>query len=90
MSWSFDETLFVDLSGRVDKSSMLAPDKRTAGSYGLTALTDLKKALLGNSGLIGRLMLTAGYGTRRVISSTTGSPIRSTATISTIPTSTAG
>lgn len=62
VSWSFDGTLFVDLSGRVDKSSMLAPDKRTAGSYGLTAAYDLKKALLGNSGLIGRLMLTAGYG----------------------------
>ena len=31
VSWSLDRTLFVDLAGRVDKSSMLAPDKRTAG-----------------------------------------------------------
>lgn len=62
VSWSLDQTLFVDLAGRVDKSSMLAPDKRTAGSYSLTAAYDLKKALLPNSGLIGRLMLTAGYG----------------------------
>lgn len=62
VSWSLDQTLFVDLSGRLDKSSMLAPDKRTAGSYSLTAAYDLKKALLGDSGLIGRLMLTAGYG----------------------------
>ena len=62
VSWSLDQTLFVDLAGRVDKSSMLAPDKRTTGSYSLTAAYDLKKALLPNSGLIGRLMLTAGYG----------------------------
>ena len=62
VSWSLDRTLFVDLSGRVDKSSALAPDKRTAGSYSLTAAYDLKKALLDDSGLIGRLMLTAGYG----------------------------
>ena len=62
VSWSLDQTLFVDLAGRVDKSSMLAPDKRTAGSYSLTAAYALKKALLPNSGLIGRLLLTAGYG----------------------------
>ena len=62
VSWSFDGKLFVDLSGRLDKSSMLAPDKRTAGSYGLTAAYDLKKALIENSELIGKLTLTAGYG----------------------------
>lgn len=62
VSWSLDRTLFIDLAGRVDKSSMLAPNKRTAGSYSLTAAYDLKKALLENSELIGRLMLTAGYG----------------------------
>ena len=62
VSWSLDGTLFVDLAGRVDKSSMLAPEKRTAGSYSLTAAYDLKKALLGDSELIGRLTVTAGYG----------------------------
>ncbi len=64
VSWSLDNRLFVDLSGRVDKSSLLAPDHRTAGSYSLTAAYDLKKtALLENSAAVKALTLTAGYGT---------------------------
>ncbi len=62
VSWSLDQTLFVDLAGRLDKSSMLAPQERTAGSWSLTATYDLKKALFDKSKLFGKLMISAGYG----------------------------
>ncbi len=62
VSWSFDDRLYVDLAGRLDKSSRLAPEKRTAGSYGLTARYDLRKSLFAGSELFGALSLSAGYG----------------------------
>lgn len=62
VSWSYDDRLFVDLSGRLDKSSRLAPENRTAGSYGVSALYDLRKSLFAGSELVGRLNVSAGYG----------------------------
>ena len=62
LSWNFDRKLFVDLSGRLDRSSRLAPEKRTAGSYGITARYDLRRSFLPESDFISRLSLSAGYG----------------------------
>lgn len=62
LSWNFDQKLFVDLSGRLDRSSRLAPEKRTAGSYGITARYDLRRSFLPESDFISRLSLSAGYG----------------------------
>lgn len=62
VSWGLDEALFVDLAGRLDKSSMLAPENRTAGSYALTAAYDLRKVLFESSKTVRDLRVTAGYG----------------------------
>lgn len=63
VSWLFDERLSIDGTVRVDKSSMLAPKKRTALSYGVNAAYNLKKTeLLKDSRLFRSLSVSAAVG----------------------------
>lgn len=62
VSWNCGDRLFVDCTGRLDKSSRLAPERRVAGSYGVSALYDLRRSLFDGSQLVGGLTVSAGYG----------------------------
>lgn len=63
VQWAYADRLYIDLSGRLDKSSLLAPNKRTAGSYGINAAYNLKNTRwLEDSGVVGDLKVSVGYG----------------------------
>ncbi|MFI3265564.1 MAG: TonB-dependent receptor plug domain-containing protein [Rikenellaceae bacterium] len=62
-AYAYDKKLFIDLAGRVDKSSALAPDNRTVGSYSAAARYNFKETyLLEDAKWLSALNLTASYG----------------------------